>query len=147
MKILWRNFPIPEQFVVALAVGGLLQVLVPVSVLPPGAAWVPLGAILIIAGVSVTLWPVFVAQDEDLEHPSSLLTTGPYAFSRNPMYLGWAILAVGLAILVNSLWLAIAALAAWLYLQFLTIPQEEKALQRDFGAEYDAYRRRVRRWL
>ena len=147
MKILWRNVPIPEQFVIALIVGGLLQILVPVSVLPPGVAWVPLGASLIIAGVFVAFWPVLVAREDDLEDPTSLLTMGPYAISRNPMYLGWMILAVGLAILMNSLWLALAALAAWLYLHFVTIPREEKALQREFGAEYDAYRRRVRRWL
>jgi protein-S-isoprenylcysteine O-methyltransferase Ste14 len=101
---------------------------------------------LIIAGIIFAVWPVLVARDNDLEQPTSLLTSGPYAFSRNPMYLGWAVFAVGQAILVNSLWLAIAALAASLYLQFVTIPQEEETLQREFGTDYEAYRRRVRRW-
>ena len=147
MRILWRNFPIPEPFVIALAIGGILQIAVPASVLPPSAVWFPLGSILMTTGVAIATWCVVVARDNDLEQPTSLLTSGPYAFSRNPMYLAWAAIAIGLVLLVNSLWLMIGALAAWIYLQAVTIPREEEALQSNFGAEYEAYRRRVRRWL
>jgi protein-S-isoprenylcysteine O-methyltransferase Ste14 len=145
--ITWRNLPIPEPFVVALAAGGLLQIFVPVAFLPPSAAWLVVGSILILAGLVVAIWAAWVAGDDDLEQPASLLTQGPYAFSRNPMYLGWASMALGLAVLLNSLWLAVAALLASIYLHTVTIPREEQELQRTFGAEYQAYRRRVRRWL
>jgi len=143
MKILWRNFPIPEPFVFPLLAGGFLQIIVPASVLPPSRAWIPLGSILMITGVIFAFWAVFVAGNHDLTRPASLLTKGPYAFSRNPMYLAWTAFAVGLGLLLNSLWLAIAALGASIYIHTVTIPGEEQALQRSFGAEYASYRKRV----
>ena len=102
---------------------------------------------MIIMGAAVTTWAVFVAGDNNMEHPTSLTTSGPYAFSRNPMYLSWAIITLGLALLWNSLWLAIAMLGASTFIQVYTIPGEERALLCKFGVEYETYRKCVRRWL
>ena len=63
------------------------------------------------------------------------------------MYLSWAIIGIGLTVLFNSLWLAIATLVATMYIHVITIPREEQALQRTFGTQYETYRKRVRRWL
>lgn len=78
---------------------------------------------------------------------SALVDTGFYRFSRNPIYLGDALILVGW-----GLWLAnvasLAAIAVFVaYLNRFQIAPEERALRAAFGAEFDAYRARVRRWV
>lgn len=76
-----------------------------------------------------------------------LVTTGPYRFTRNPMYLGLA-----LVLLAWCAWLAnpAALVGVLLFVAYLTrfqIIPEERVMQEKFGAEYASYRNRVRRWL
>jgi len=78
---------------------------------------------------------------------SALVDRGFYRFSRNPIYLGDALILVGW-----GLWLAnfasLAAIAVFvLYLNRFQIEPEERALRAAFGREFDAYKARVRRWL
>jgi len=78
--------------------------------------------------------------------PERLVTTGPYAWCRNPMYLGHLIFLLGLALTFRSE-LALAFLvfsAAWFHMRIL---KDEKRLRDLFGADYDAYARRVKRWI
>ena len=78
--------------------------------------------------------------------PNRILDHGPYRFTRNPMYLGHIIFLVGLAITFWS-WFALILLAAravWFQLRVL---HDEQRLHTEFGADYDAYRARVRRWI
>ena len=78
--------------------------------------------------------------------PDRILDEGPYALTRNPMYLGHLIFLVGLALTFRS-WFALillAARAAWFHGRVL---QDEKRLRAAFGAKYDAYCARVKRWL
>lgn len=78
---------------------------------------------------------------------SALVETGPYRYSRNPMYLGDALLltawAVYLGTPVNVIWVAVFVL--WLHK--FQIPHEERALADSFGDAWHGYRTRVRRWL
>jgi protein-S-isoprenylcysteine O-methyltransferase Ste14 len=78
--------------------------------------------------------------------PDRLLTTGPYALSRNPMYLGHLIFMVGLALSTGSTlaWAILAANLPWF--QSRVVYDEQRLLEK-FGADYEAYCRRVRRWL
>ncbi len=80
--------------------------------------------------------------------PSTVLATeGLYGLSRNPIYLGFAITYVGLAIAMDSVVaLALLVPCLWLVDRFV-IQREERYLSAKFGAGYDAYRARVRRWL
>ena len=78
--------------------------------------------------------------------PDRIVCTGPYRYTRNPMYLGHLIFLLGLAVIFWS-WFALALLAAraiWFHRRVL---HDEARLARRFGAEYDDYRSRVRRWL
>ena len=77
---------------------------------------------------------------------TAIVRTGPYRFSRNPIYLAFSLLQLGIAIWVNSLWL-LATLAVALALIHVVIAREERYLERKFGAEYLAYKASVRRWL
>lgn len=78
---------------------------------------------------------------------AALVTDGPYRLTRNPMYLGMACAYAGIALAVGALWsLALLPLVLLIVDRFI-IPREEKHLAASFGAEYEHYRRRVRRWL
>jgi protein-S-isoprenylcysteine O-methyltransferase Ste14 len=147
MRFLWRNFPIPEPFIIALLAGGLLQVIIPASLLPSSAAGLMAGSLMACVGVATIAWGILAAGGNDLDKQTALVTTGPYAFSRNPMYLAWVALGIGLSLVFNSLWLVIATCGAAVYIHFITIPGEEKALRNRFGDQYEAYRQHVRRWL
>jgi protein-S-isoprenylcysteine O-methyltransferase Ste14 len=76
-----------------------------------------------------------------------LITTGPYRFSRNPMYLGMACAYAGAAVATGVLWALAVLPVVLLVIDFLVIPREERHLAKLFGEEYEDYRRRVRRWL
>ena len=76
-----------------------------------------------------------------------LVTTGPFAFSRNPIYLANVFLVTGIALATGNAWmLVIAAAMAWLE-QNLAIKREEKHLEARFGKAWRDYARKVRRWL
>jgi protein-S-isoprenylcysteine O-methyltransferase Ste14 len=78
--------------------------------------------------------------------PDHILDEGPYRFTRNPMYLGHLIFLIGLAITFWS-WFALILLAARAYWFHCRVLQDETRLQVEFGAAYDAYRARVKRWM
>ncbi len=78
---------------------------------------------------------------------SELVTSGVYAWSRNPMYVGDAMMLAGVAVWIGSA-LNLVLLAAFVvYIDRVQIAAEEQALAANFGERYAAYRRRVRRWL
>ena len=78
---------------------------------------------------------------------SSIITEGPYRYSRNPIYVGFGIAAAGIALAFNSCWMLLSLLAfVWIANKFV-IEREEKYLERKFGESYLNYRRETRRWL
>ena len=81
------------------------------------------------------------------KNPDTLVTDGLFRYSRNPMYLGFLLLLLGAAIAFNTLYGLALPLAFFLAAQFWYIPFEEKRVKRIFGAAYDAYRLRTRRWI
>lgn len=76
-----------------------------------------------------------------------VLQSGPYARSRNPIYIAVFLQFSGLALLVNSWWLILALPVLYVYLRFGVIAREERYLEQKFGDEYRAYRSQVPRWL
>jgi protein-S-isoprenylcysteine O-methyltransferase Ste14 len=78
--------------------------------------------------------------------PDRIITVGPYRYTRNPMYLGHLMFLVGLAILFWS-WFGLIVVvlrALWFHRRVL---HDEGRLEKIFGAEYSAYRARVKRWI
>lgn len=78
---------------------------------------------------------------------TAIVRTGPYRFSRNPIYLAFFALHLGLAIWVNSLWLVVTLIATVAIIAVVVVPREERYLTGRFGAEYLKYKASVRRWL
>jgi protein-S-isoprenylcysteine O-methyltransferase Ste14 len=126
--------------------GILLQVFVPRRVLPE--AWIghAIGWPIVLAGLWLAAWAVIAAADVDVEHPDRVVVSGPYGLSRNPMYVAWTLVYVGVALVVNMAW-PIALLPAVLLMTHITVRGEERGLEGRFGAEYSSYTARVRRYL
>ena len=80
-------------------------------------------------------------------NPSSLVTRRPYSYSRNPIYLGFLLIALGTATILSSLSAFIAPMIFFLVVNTIIIPFEENRLQKNFGIEYEKYKASVRRWL
>jgi protein-S-isoprenylcysteine O-methyltransferase Ste14 len=78
---------------------------------------------------------------------TALVTNGPFAWSRNPIYLGNTVLLTGAAFAFHNPWFLPAALATAVAVRFLAIGREEAHLARQFGTAWDAYRARTRRWF
>lgn len=106
-----------------------------------GAGWPLVGA-----GVAISASAVRAASDVDLERPSTLISGGPYAISRNPMYLGWTSLYLGGALITRNAWM-VASLPVVAGLIHREVLREEHALEGAFGEEYTRYRKLVRRYL
>jgi protein-S-isoprenylcysteine O-methyltransferase Ste14 len=81
------------------------------------------------------------------KNPDLLVADGLFSYSRNPMYLGFLLLLLGAAIAFNTVYGLALPLAFFLAAQFWYIPFEEERMKQTFGADFDAYRQRTRRWI
>lgn len=100
-----RNIPVPPHYVVAFACGEVAQQLWPARVPGSRAVRIAAGGALVVAAVALIGWSLDATRTVDLEYPDRLVTWGPYALSRNPMYVAWAALAVGAGLMRNSMWM------------------------------------------
>ena len=118
--------------------------------LPEGLRW--LGFLLLVPGIAVLLDSVvrFVRARGTPAPPAptvELVITGLYRYVRNPMYVGVLVALVGEALVYARAAILVYAAVAWLAVHLFVIGYEEPSLGRRFGASYDEYRRRVRRWI
>jgi protein-S-isoprenylcysteine O-methyltransferase Ste14 len=81
------------------------------------------------------------------EPSTTVLDRGPFALSRNPLYVGLLVLSAGIALLAGSLWALVALPLEWALLRWGAVLPEERYLAAKFGDTYADYRGRVRRWL
>ena len=148
------HFPPPTLFVV----GFLLAVALDrwVLTLPLGGidrtALLITGWMLVIAGILLLMWAMLTfARARTAIYPSrpalTIVATGPFRFSRNPMYVGFSAAYIGLSLLMSMAWPLVVLPLVLLSLYTLVIRREEHYLGHAFGDEYAAYRSRVRRWL
>ena len=144
--------PVPPVYLLAtLIVMGALHKFVPIAQLIPsphrygGFALLALG--VGIAASAVGLFSKLGTPVKPFEESTVVVTTGMFRFTRNPMYLGMVVALLGVAILFGSLvtFLPVPVFAAIIHFQFI-VP-EERFMEELFGAEYLAYKRKVRRWI
>ena len=117
-----------------------------------GAVTHPLGWFAVGLGLALLSWALWTfARHHTTVNPyggaSTLCTSGPFRFSRNPIYLGDWFLLVGVSLLLNTLWPLVFAPLIWVMLRFGVIRYEEAHLEAKFGDDYRAYKARVRRWI
>ena len=134
-------------------IGGLaLNWLVPLPFLPVDlpAGW--LGAIVFVLALALFAWAIVTITRAGSNVPTNRPTTtivesGPYRFTRNPIYLGMFLSLIGLAIAFDNLWLLMMLVPFALIIRYGVVAREEAYLERKFGDVYRGYRSRVRRWL
>lgn len=147
------GFPLPPLlFLSCLFAGGLLQFFRPLPFVPGLEASLcfalPLFAAAVLLGVSgLKTMKRAGTPHHPAATPRALVTSGPFRHSRNPLYLALLLVLTGFAFLLDSVWLVISVPLLLLLLNTLVVPREEATLAALFGAEYDGYRHRVRRWL
>ncbi len=135
----------------AIALGLALRFAWPIEFLPADAAgwfgWPLLATAFGLAGAAA--WEMKSAKTNVHAHKPAIriVTGGPFAFSRNPIYLGMTVTVVAVACISNSLWVLLLAAPTALALQKLAIEPEERYLEGKFGRDYLDYKARVRRWL
>jgi protein-S-isoprenylcysteine O-methyltransferase Ste14 len=78
---------------------------------------------------------------------TSVISGGPYGFTRNPLYVGIQSLFIGLSFLIGTWWGLVLFVPAFLVLHYGVVVREEAYLGRKFGQAYLSYKSKVRRWL
>jgi len=142
----WRNIPIPEPHLAGVLACAALHIACPWRLPGRGRKYGAAGWTLAATGVAISTSAVRAASDVDLERPATLISTGPYATSRNPMYVGWTLLYIGVALISRNAWI-LASLPVVAGLVHRDVLREERTLKRAFGEGYVRYRKRVRRYL
>jgi protein-S-isoprenylcysteine O-methyltransferase Ste14 len=136
-------------FVLAVIFGSHYMIPIKTLIEPPTNR---LGLPLILAGVLLDVWAASLFRERRTSFKlqggaASLITDGPFGFSRNPMYLGITAALLGLAVFLGSLMAVLYPALFFVLFQFVVIPMEEKRMEEAFGGEYRDYKRKVRRWL
>ncbi len=141
----------PVWFILALVAMIALHLMLPgMRIIPPPWRW--LGAVALLAGLTLAITGAGLFRRagtgiKPFSEVTTLVTAGPYRFTRNPMYLGLVLSLLGVAAMLGTAtpWAVIPAFAAWIHWRF--VRQEETMLEQRFGAEYLAFKGRVPRWV
>lgn len=137
-----------------LVLPGTVAFAIPLLVLrPPATPFTPIGAVIAAVGIVVLLWCVgqfYFAGKGTLapwSPPKMLVTTGPYRWSRNPMYIGVLLILWGWAAGFQSRALVLYAIALMIGFHVRVVLAEEPWAARSFGADWEQYKATVPRWL
>jgi protein-S-isoprenylcysteine O-methyltransferase Ste14 len=145
-----NRIPWPPLLYVGIAVGAyLLQHFAPLWPVPraPVLGWIALAIGLAIGFAGVWRFRTIGTPIDPTGVARELATTGIYARTRNPMYLGATIAFAGASLLTGILWLWLGTATLVPLLRWLAIGPEEAYLERRFGSAYVTYKTKTRRWL
>ena len=153
MKALENRIPPPLVFFLVAALMWAATWVLPATAIPDGWRWSIAGLLFVLAvllassGIGAFRRAKTPLDPVHIDRASTLVTSGIYGFTRNPMYLGLVVAALGMAVLVGAWPMLAAPVAVFLTAQFAHIPFEEAKMRRQFGEAYEAYTRKVRRWI
>jgi protein-S-isoprenylcysteine O-methyltransferase Ste14 len=141
----------PTYLLIAIAVMVGLHFMFPIVTIV-SLPWNLLGIVSLVVGVVINIGadnrfrrantPI-----KPFEEPTALVTSGMYQVSRNPMYLGFVLILVGIALLLGSIMPYIVIPVFMILIEKSFIRVEEEGLEQKFGLQWLAYRQRVRRWV
>lgn len=148
------HIPVPWVFILAYLVGVAVQLFLPIHIRSSEVASYGLtaGLVFVVVGVAVAFSALGIFRKRStttipFDTPTSLVTSGPYRITRNPMYVGLTLIYLGVAGTRAELWPVIVLPVLLGYVNFVVIPIEEGHLHNAFGDAYTQYGARVRRWL
>jgi protein-S-isoprenylcysteine O-methyltransferase Ste14 len=140
-----------DYFLILLILSVLLNFIFPfLAFLSPPFTY--FGFLIIGFGFIMALWSrsLFLKNSTTLqlsEEPTSLVTSGPFRISRNPIYLGMASILLGVAVLMGTLVAFAFPVLFIMLIEFFIIPGEERKLEKLFGEPFREYKKSVRRWI
>jgi protein-S-isoprenylcysteine O-methyltransferase Ste14 len=142
----------PIAWALGVLVGLALNWLMPLPFMPPAVSARWLGGTLFAIALALLVWAIATLTRAGSHVPTSMPTTtivdtGPYRFTRNPIYLAMFLGLVALAMVFDSLWLLAVLVPFALVIRYGVVTREEAYLERKFDDVYRRYRSRVRRWL
>lgn len=145
------KFPPPFVFLFAILFGVATKMIWRLSIVPDNLA-IPSGSVFVVAAFSLA----FVGFRELKRHEttprpdqaaSTIVKSGPYRFTRNPLYVALSLLQLGIGLLTNNLWIVLMLVPVWIVMTTQVIAREESYLTRAFGDDYTTYKASVRRWI
>jgi len=141
----------PLVYLSSILLGLLIHYGWPTRFVPPSLS-APIGTTLTLLAVALFVSAVRTFRAAGTPIPgnqptTAIVRTGPYRFSRNPIYLAFSLFHLGLSVWVNSLGLLITLIPAVSLMALVVIPREERYLEARFPSEYSSYKASVRRWL
>ena len=142
----------PVAWGLTVIVGLALGWLVPLAFLPARLPAAGVGGAVVVLALALFGWAIVTMTRAGSNVPSTqptitIVATGPYGFTRNPIYLGMGLTLIGLAIAFDSLWPLLTLVPFALVIRYGVVAREEAYLARKFGEVYGGYCARVRRWL
>ena len=141
----------PVIYGAALGLGTVIHFMVPMQFLPERpAVW--LGILLIVTSIPIVMSALGALARArtsfDVRKPTTaIVTDGAFRFSRNPMYLAATLLYLGIALVMNSVWVLVLIVPLMVVMQRGVVEREERYLERKFGEEYRRHKTQVRRWM
>ena len=148
---MFRTVLPPTYCLIYVTAAIVLHVLFPIKNIVP-TPYNFVGLMPLLLGILINIWADSLfkkagTEVKSFDKPSVLVMTGPFRISRHPMYLGFVLLLLGVALALGSLISFYAPLVMALTLETLFIPYEERMCEREFGQQYLDYKKRVRRWF
>lgn len=147
------DIPLPPAIypVLAISSGYFLQRFAPLPQ-PAHASFLIVGSVFFVVGIVLIGWSIITLRKFNttiLPHQPAkhLISTGPFRFSRNPIYLAFLLLALASAVSTGNLWTLLMLPIIMMLLSCYAIRPEEIHLQLTFADDYEVYFREVRRWL
>ena len=142
----------PLIYALSMTAGIILHLVVPWQLFMQPWIGQILGWPIIVVGLLLFVWAVSSmlrgGEHPDIHKPTqNLISSGPFAFSRNPIYLSFTVIYLGIALVVNTIWLLVFLPVVLSLLHYTVIQREEQYLAKVLGDEYLKYKGRVRRWL
>ncbi len=146
-----RKLNPPRLYALTVIAGALLTLLWQANIFPIWGQLV-FGPIFLAGGGCLHIWAFREFERagttvEGYKPASTLVTTGPYKYTRNPLYVSMSLMVLGTGLLFDSLWMIILLVPLNIYIHFSFINREENYLREKFGDDYDAYFLSVRRWI
>ena len=143
--------PPPLIYLAVLVLAFVLDAVLPLRLsLPPVVRWSGTAVMLVavvLGGVGRFAFARVRTSANPMQPATTLVTSGAYRWSRNPMYVGMTALLVGFALTTRMAWVLILLVPALTVMHWGVVLREERYLTGKFGAEYETYRARVRRYL
>ena len=145
------KFPPPAIFVLLIFAGWGIHNIFPLPIGVP-ESFRPMGIAICLFGVAVAILVngTFKRKGTAIEPwkpTTSIVTTGFYRWSRNPIYLGFCMFNIGIGLAANNLWITLSAIPGAILVYYIAIEKEESYLEEKFGQEYLDYKAKVRRWI